>query len=440
MKSLGSARTAFIISVTAALLGCGGSQPPIGAPDVATRDSALALESDSTHYKIVYSFAGGSDGATPYAGLIYMDGTFYGTTELGGTTCSRTSSNGCGTVYSVTSDGAEKVLHDFSGGGDGRTPLAGLIAVGSTLYGTTEYGGNNPECFSGYSGYIPKCGTVFSVTQSGTEKVLYSFAGDPNDGAYPYAGLVGVNGTLYGTTYIGGNDPECSLEEYPFACGVVFSITTAGAEKVLHNFDGNPDGAYPWAGLIQVKGTLYGTTAYGGKHKFGTVFSITTAGALKILHSFGAGSDGRMPHAGLIDVKGTLYGTTSGGGAFSCGTGETCGTVFSITPSGKEKVLHSFRNRADGVQPAAPLVELNDNLYGTTVFGSRNKCGGYGCGDGTVFSITRGGSEKVLHYFGAQGDGAHPQAGLINVNGTLYGTTAEGGAYSYYGTVFSLKP
>jgi hypothetical protein len=35
------------------------------------------------------------------------------------------------------------------------------------------------------------------------------------------------------------------------------------------------------------------------------------------------------PAAGLIEVKGTLYGTTGGGGSYSCGYGHHCGTVFS---------------------------------------------------------------------------------------------------------------
>jgi uncharacterized repeat protein (TIGR03803 family) len=420
------------------LAGCGGSQPPIGAPGAMRQTSALVVRSGSTNYKIVYSFRGGSDGANPGAGLINVGGTLYGTTVRGGTdSCRDSEGSGCGTVYSVTRDGAENVLHDFSGGSDGRTPHAGLIDVGSTLYGTTDEGGDS-ACYPYRSGYNAKCGTVFSITLSGTEKVLHSFAGDP-DGAYPDAGLVDVNGTLYGTTYLGGSE-ECYHVTYPFSCGTVFSITTAGNEKVLHSFGGSADAAYEPSGpLLDVKGTLYGTTIYGGEHGYGTVFSITTGGALKTLHSFGAGSDGRIPYAGLIDVKGTLYGTTSGGGAYSCSTGETCGTVFSITLGGREKVLYSFRDRADGARPITPLIELNGKLYGTTTFGRQKSCDYYDCGDGTVFSITLDGTEKVLHYFGAKGDGAQPRAGLINVNGTLYGTTWYGGTANA-GTVFALQP
>jgi hypothetical protein len=46
----------------------------------------------------------------------------------------------------------------------------------------------------------------------------------------------------------------------------------------------------------------------------------------------------------------------------------------------------------------------------------------------------------VVHTFkGGKDDGTVPYAGLINVLGTLYGTTSRGGA-SEHGTVFAVKP
>ena len=104
------------------------------------------------------------------------------------------------------------------------------------------------------------------MTYSYSERVLYSFKGDPDDGAYPYAGLSNVKGTHYGTTYEGG------ANDY----GTVLAITTSGTESVLHSFKGYPhDGAYPYAGLINVKGRLYGTTYEGGANSLGTVFQIS---------------------------------------------------------------------------------------------------------------------------------------------------------------------
>lgn len=141
------------------------------------------------------------------------------------------------------------VLYSFHGAHDGANPRANLISMGSTLYGTTGAGGTG--------GY----GTVFSITASGTEKVLHPF--DKSDGADPSSGLVNVNGMLYGVTPQGGAN----------YVGTVFSVTTAGKERVLYNFGrDSSDGAYP-TGLINVGGTLYGTTNLGGASGYGTVLA-----------------------------------------------------------------------------------------------------------------------------------------------------------------------
>src|SRR5579871_4674408 len=120
--------------------------------------------------------------------------------------------------------------------------------------------------------------------------VLYSFKGGSRDGENPFAGLINVNGTLYGTTAGGG--AYCAST----GCGTVFSITTSGVESVLYSFKNDPDGSHPLAGLLNVKGTLYGTTNGGGGIGYGTVFSITTSGKESMLYSFGGGSsDGQFP-------------------------------------------------------------------------------------------------------------------------------------------------
>jgi uncharacterized repeat protein (TIGR03803 family) len=322
------------------------------------------------------------------------------------------------------------VLHRFNGySNDGAEPYAGLINVNGTLYGTTYVGG------------AYNLGTVYKITTSGKETVLYSFCSHYikhkcADGSGPEAGLTTVNGTLYGTTTYGG-PAYCSG-----GCGTVFKITTSGKETVLHSFGvGSGDGSGPLAGLINVNGTLYGTTTGGGAYcssggyNCGTVFAITTSGAETVLHSFKGGSgDGANPSDGLLDVNGTLYGTTQDGGAY-CGS-YGCGTVFSVTTSGKEKVLHNFGGSGDGEYPTAGLINVNGTLYGTT-----------DGGDGTVFSITRSGKETVLYSFkGGSGDGANPYDGLLDVNGTLYGTTLNGGSRSCKvsssygcGTVFSIS-
>lgn len=408
------------------LAGCGSGSTPLSAapagPSTALRLTAVERTRVRPAYSVLYSFKGRNDGRDPHAGpLIKVKGRLYGTTVYGGGVCHGRCFGG--TVFAITTSGGETVLHNFEvGPKDGKNPRAGLINVTDTLYGTTVHGGA-ASCY---------CGTVFKVTLSGAETVLYSFAGEP-DGFGPDAGLLNINGRLYGTTINGGTAGD----------GTVFALTTSGKETVLHSFTGRPDGAQPYAGLMNVNGTLYGTTTSGGANcsssgGCGTVFTITPSGAETVLYSFKGGSgDGKAPtQADLLDVNGTLYGTSRYGGT------NNRGTVFSITTSGKETVLHSFGGRGDGMLPYGGFLDVNGTLYGTTSNGGSVACGvryGNVPGCGTVFETTTSGKERVLHSFGGSGDGKYPYAGLINVNGTLYGTTTAGGAKDA-GTVFSIAP
>jgi uncharacterized repeat protein (TIGR03803 family) len=326
---------------------------------------------------------------------------------LYGTTESGGGESNIGTIFTITRSGDERVLYGFKGGSDGAGPIGDLISVNGLLYGTTAGGGTN------------NAGTVFTITPSGDESVLYSFGGTADgDGTSPFAGLTDVKGVLYGTTLNGGTK----------GIGTVFTITQSGHENVLHSFgNGSGDGAYPHADLTNVKGVLYGTTEYGGAGDFGTVFAITPSG-YELLYSFKGGSDGANPTAPLLNVKGLLYGTSYFGGA------SNKGTVFTITPSGYESVLYSFEGGTDGACPVAGLTDVKGELYGTT-----SKVGGGPTDAGTVFTIMPSGHESVLYSFKGATDGAGPMAGLTYVKGKLYGTTYEGGAGGD-GTVFKVTP
>ena len=126
-----------------------------------------------------------------------------------------------------------------------------------------------------------------------TLTTLHSFNG--TDGSGPYSGLTqGTDGNLYGITYYGGANDNCTN-----GCGTVFKITPSGNLTTLHSFD-DSDGSGPQAGLIQgTDGNFYGTTFSGGTLSNGTVFKITAKGALTLLHSFN-GTDGSGPYSGLI--------------------------------------------------------------------------------------------------------------------------------------------
>jgi uncharacterized repeat protein (TIGR03803 family) len=296
---------------------------------------------------------------------------------------------------------------------DGTGPWADLIDVNGTLYGTTSAGGRFNR------------GAVFAVSTSGKERVIYSFSYGTGtaDGFFPAAGLIDVNGTLYGTTRGGGANNG----------GTVFAVTTSGNETVLHSFEGccgtGTDGSDPhMANLTYVNGVLYGTTTSGGASGYGTVFALTTSGTESILHSFASGTDGAHPFAGLTFGNGILYGTTVQGGAPNGG-----GTVFAVTTSGNESVLHSFGSATDGAGPSANLIYVNGVLYGTTTSGGAS-------GYGTVFALNTSGTESILHIlhsFAGGADGSGPEADLIDVNGTLYGTTGGGGTNNG-GTVFAV--
>jgi uncharacterized repeat protein (TIGR03803 family) len=259
----------------------------------------------SGKFKVLYSFAGGADGAFPYASLIRdAAGNLYGTTTQGG-------ASGYGTVFKLDPTGSETLLHSFTGE-DGRDPNAGLIRdAAGNLYGTTTLGGNL-GCGGGYG-----CGTVFKLDASGIETVLHSFSGG-QDGEEPtHAGLIhDAAGNLYGTTAYGGTSDN----------GTVFKLNAGGKYKVLYSFTG-ANGANPKAGLIRdAAGNLYGTTLKGGSSDHGTVFKLDASGHQTVLHSF-AGADGSYPSTGLIrDAAGNLYGTTAFGGA------SDFGTVFKVAP------------------------------------------------------------------------------------------------------------
>jgi uncharacterized repeat protein (TIGR03803 family) len=383
---------------------------------------------------VLYSFCaetGCADGKFPVAGVIFdKNGNLYGTTSSGG-------AYGQGAIFEITPDGSETVLYSFcpiNCIGDGSGPQAPLVFdQKGDLYGTTVNGG------------VKGVGVIFKLDPGGNETVLYNFCMRQKenictDGAGPYAGLVlDNNGNLYGTTTYGGASgvSGCSA-----GCGVVFKVTPKGKETVLHAFclrNGCADGAFPYAGLtLDQNGNLYGTTDQGGHKGRGTVFKVTPSGKEFVLYSFCRQTnctDGAGPAGVVLDRKGNLYGTTEDGGT------NGGGTAFEVTPKGNETVLYNFcaqgSNCTDGLSPyAGVILDPKGNLYGTTYAG-----GDYA--EGTIFKITPKRRETVLYSFCQNSpclDGQNPLAGLIlDSEGNLYGTTPSGGSAGS-GVVFEFTP
>jgi uncharacterized repeat protein (TIGR03803 family) len=374
----------------------------------------------ATTLTTLHGFQGGNDGAVPVGGAVYVNGSLYGVTSLGGM-----SNSSAGTVFKVDlGTGTESVIYSFAGGRDGSDPSAGLTYHLGALFGTTAEGGDT-DC---------GCGTIFKIDiATGAEKVLYRFK--VNDGGAPNGPMIYENGMLYGTLC-----GSC----LSVGDGAVFQYDLkARKAAILHRFKGGRDGQDPMdSALLYNEGMLYGTTALGGDLKCyflgcGTVFSINPAtGQETILHPFKGGSDGSMPMAGLTLFNNKLFGTTAMGGHSPCMGG--CGTTFNIDTTSKvETVIHVF-DMAGGFGPRDNLVldRGKDRSVHRGVAHGPTESGGDGLG--SIFHIElRTGKVATDYIFEGGADGGLP-SGLTEANGVFYGTTSFGGGG--YGTVFELTP
>jgi uncharacterized repeat protein (TIGR03803 family) len=228
----------------------------------------------------------------PAGPLTEVDGVLYGTTLKGGKYHK-------GLVFSLSPNGVETALHDFSGA-DGCNPSFGVTAVNQTLYGVTT------RC-----GYFD-AGTAFAMDLLGNTKVLYSFGQTSTVPAFPSGGLIYANNLLYGPSMLGG----------PNNYGTVYGLTTSGVPKLVYIFS-SPAAGYPANPLTAINNTLYGTTGALGVMQ-GGIFSLGPSSE-HLLFSFD-GADGVNPSSSLIHYGAALYGTTATGGAYGYGT------VYTISP------------------------------------------------------------------------------------------------------------
>ncbi|MEO8306538.1 MAG: choice-of-anchor tandem repeat GloVer-containing protein [Pseudomonadota bacterium] len=355
--------------------------------------------------------------ATPRGNLLLAnDGNIYITGLTGG-------SNNIGAVARITPAGDGTSLHSFiSGNDDGQSPYAGVMqASDNALYGTTYVGGDGNG------------GTVYRLTLDGTFTLLHSFkVSGKTDPHYPYTGLVQASdGNLYGTTLRGGADDK----------GTVFRITLAGVLTQIHDFTGD-DGENPEGTLVVGSdGNLYGTTLQGGADGRGTVYRMSLDGAVTTLHSFAklsafstagvaTNATGANPRAGLfLAADGNLYGTAYQGGPVGYGT------VFRLDPAGVVTVVHAFAGpTSDGAFPLSTVSQdAAGNLYGTTERGGPlNQGGAWRIKPSGQFSLLHGFTSSII-------DGASPYAGLLPLNGYLYGTSFTD-SNARVGAVFKLDP
>ena len=400
---------------------------------------ATAIGMQAQTFTVLYNFTGnGSNGAPyfPYNGLtMTAEGTFYGATLRGGT-------YEAGTVFQLKRAGSGwllNVLYNFQGGSDGASPVAGVIVgPGGVLYGTTEAGGN-PSCGIGGG-----CGTVYSLRPlphavvnaetPWTETVLYRFRGGA-DGAIPkYGSLVYDSaGNFYGTTQYGGV-PGCGGS----GCGTVYELSPTGndwTESVLYSFNPKNDGSQPLGGIIRDQyNDLYGVTSVGNE----TFFTLQPGGnnywyyydVQQFTSDVGCNVDTSL----LLDPNTfNFYGVAQGCGPGGSGAG---GTVFSWFYGFNPGYDFGF-TRAPVTAPEGPLIEdARGYFYGVSFNGGANQ-------QGSVYELSYVRGKWVytdLYDFTGGSDGAGPVGNLVmDANGNLYGVTTGGGSKSG-GVIFEITP
>ena len=396
----------------------------------------IASPAFAVSYKVIHDFSGAGDGRYPLGDLVVdTKGRLYGTTYGG-------NPNADGDVFSLTPPAkgskkwTEKILHAFGGGGDGAGPQGGvLLGPSGELYGTTSFGGTYHY------------GTVFRLDEVSGNWVLtplHQFKNPdiPNDGGGPLEGLAfGPDGNLYGTTYDGGDANE----------GTVFSVSPLGdtAEyAVLHSFGIESDGQLPYPGRLGIdrKGDLFGTTYFGGPNGHGIAYRLSppTKKGWKetILRSFEGGpSDvSNPPHGIALGEGNVIYGCASGGA-------NDMGAVYALTPPPRgskiwgETILYNF-----GGQPNDPAVSFNCGVAidpSGRIFGTASGGGEFGLG--AFFELdppTDSGAawtETVLHNFGDGADGQSPVSPPVKWKKIWYGATSAGGANGA-GVAYQIKP
>jgi uncharacterized repeat protein (TIGR03803 family) len=356
----------------------------------------LAAPLRAQTYSAIWNFRESDGCCQNYPGMLAQgrDGNIYGTTQAGG-------ANGWGNVFVMTPDGVLTPIHDFNFT-DGAGPSAGLaLGFDGNFYGTT------------YQGGTPRAGTVFRITPAGGLTVLHEFT-NAADGGFPRVPPTqAADGNLYGVT---GNG----------TIAVLYKITPAGVFSAVLTIP-----AQTWAPMIAARdGNLYGTTLYGGALNRGTVFQFNPkTKKLKIIHSFdpttGAGAQGAL----MQGKDGKLYGTTDAGGSMSGGV------LYQITTGGVYKVLYNFNASVptNGSEPFAGVVPGSDGLlYGVASVGGA-------FGKGTLYKVaTNGTGFTVLHDFETSSGDTPLTTPLLHTNGTIYGMTMHGGAFTVYGAIYAF--
>jgi uncharacterized repeat protein (TIGR03803 family) len=337
--------------------------------------------------------------------LMDASGNLYSTSLYGG--AYGTATGGYGTLFKVTPQGVLTVLHSFGNGTDGQIPNSNIAMDASgNIYGTTRNGGTSGV------------GTVYKVTPRGEETVLYNFGFHGLFYNQPAGGVtLDAAGNVYGYFYQNGRSP------YTSDGGDIFRVTPEGVFSTVYTWCLADEQCFnrtgtngPSGGLTRNKaGDFFGTTVGVDNNFPGTVFEVSK-GEMRLLYTFNFDSGTAGPPLGISapDAKGNLFGIGSNG-------------VFEVAADGTESVLYLFPARTNPYP--TPMLDSNDNVYGTTQSGGAN-------GLGSVYMVSRSGVETTLFSAGSggsvQGDGV-----VMDKAGNLYGTCMQCGT-NLSGSIYKL--
>ncbi len=349
----------------------------------------LAPSGQNWIFTPLYSFLGGANGQNPLPGIIGPEGAVYGTASGGIQTCGSSGNQYCGVVYrlrpspvaclTALCSWTESVIYQFTGDPDGWSPNGNLVFdPAGNLYGTTLNGGAYGR------------GTVYELSPSDggwTERVIYSFTASDGDG--PNSLLMGHDGNLYGTTFVGGHGG-----------GVAFQLVPSGGgwtEQIIASFA--PCSSYYSCSPVLVQensGNLYGVDPYDVYlcpppgclwNKYATIFAMSPSdGGWQVTiiddtryYWFGNWLDPTgydLYYDVTIDAAGNLY-ATEGGYTPGAGGDYYWGNVIKVLGGPpQDRFLVGFAG--DDFRDLE--VGAGGNLYGTT-----GACGG---SPGTVWQLT----------------------------------------------------
>lgn len=378
------------------------------APGAWAGSPLQAPPSSPGHLDVLHTFSNGSDGASPIGGVQFgSDGALYGVTQFGG-------SHGSGTLFRITATGAETIVHDFVGATDGANPTHRPIqSTDGHFYGTTSYGGPG--------GW----GTVYRTRLDGSGfEVVFAF--QQASLSQPDRLVRASDGTLYVLFLAGGAGN-----------GGVLAILPDGSTTVLHAFavDGS-EGWGPNSLLMGQDGSLWGTTQGGGKGNGGVAWHLASNGGFSVIHRFDS-ADGRDPQLWIAQAGGSFYGTTGSGGPSGRGG------IFNMTAAGKVSIVYGFGGKPfEGSAPSGLTRTSDGALYGVTLVGGKKG------GLGTVYKLSPEGVLTILHDFGAAfANGIYPQddGPAVGADGSVYGVCTQGGVANLnnvfgMGNVFRTAP